>query len=63
MAVTRGPGVLREKVLVWARRGWSAPRIAAKLGVAKQTVYYHLHRLEEDGEIEGAVKVYRRRSA
>lgn len=62
MAVTRGPGVLRPKVLLWARRGWLAPRIAAKLGVTKQSVYYHLHRLEEDGEIDGAVKVYRRSS-
>jgi len=62
MAVTRGPGVVRAGVLLWKRRGWAVPRIAAKLGVSKQNVYYHLHQLERDGELDGAVKVYRRRS-
>jgi predicted ArsR family transcriptional regulator len=63
MAATRGPGVVRARVCLWRRRGWAVPRIAEKLGVAEQTVYYHLHRLEADGELENAVKRYRRRAA
>jgi len=52
----------RAKVLRWKQRGWSAQRIADKLAITKQSVYYHLHRLQEDGELNGAVKVYRPRS-
>jgi len=52
----------RSRVLHWKRRGWSAVKIAARLGITKSSVYYHLHRLEADGEIENAIKVYRRRS-
>jgi len=52
----------RARVLQWKLRGWSAQRIADKLGIAKQSVYYHLHRLEADGEIDGAVKRYRPRT-
>lgn len=61
----------RARVLHWRLRGldaaaaggednWLAPKIAERLGITKQTVYYHLHRLEADGEIVGAVKVYRK---
>lgn len=52
----------RERVLELALDGWPAIEIAEELGIRKQSVYYHLHRLEADGEIEGAVKVYRPRS-
>jgi hypothetical protein len=53
----------RDRVLTWARRGWDAARIADKLGVAKQTVYYHLHALEDEGEIENGVRRYRPRAS
>jgi predicted ArsR family transcriptional regulator len=52
----------RERVLRWKLRGWSAQRIADKLGISKPSVYYHLHRLEDDGELENGVKRYRPRS-
>lgn len=73
MAVAQGPGVVRARVLLWKRRGlearartgvdtWPAPKIAEKLGVSTQNVYYHLHRLEESGELENGFKRYRKRS-
>jgi DNA-binding CsgD family transcriptional regulator len=52
----------RARVLRWKLRGWSAVRIADRLGITKQSVYYHLHRLEDAGEIDDAVKVYRKRT-
>lgn len=63
MAATQGPGIVRARVRIWRRRGWSVPRIAEKVGVSRQSVYYHLHRLEADGELEDAVKRYRKRTA
>ena len=61
MALAQGPGVVRARVLLWRRRGWSVPRIAEKLGTSTQNVYYHLHRLEESGELENGFKRYRKR--
>lgn len=53
-------------MLLWARRWQGQPfwvqRIADKLGITKQSVYWHLRRLEADGELNGAVKKYRTRS-
>jgi predicted transcriptional regulator len=51
----------RERVLRWHRRGWGAYRIAKKIGVYPQTVYYHLRQLEADGEITDGVRRYRPR--
>jgi DNA-binding CsgD family transcriptional regulator len=53
----------RQRVLRWKLRGWSARRIADKLAISTQSVYYHLHKLEDAGELENGVKHYRRRSA
>jgi predicted ArsR family transcriptional regulator len=53
----------RQRVLRWKLRGWSAQRIADKLAITTQSVYYHLHKLEESGELEDGVKRYRPRSA
>jgi predicted ArsR family transcriptional regulator len=53
----------RARVLLWRLRGKTADEIAAKLGVSTQTVYYHLHRLEDDGELENGFRHYRPRAS
>jgi predicted ArsR family transcriptional regulator len=63
MPSNRSTSDIRDRVLTWRNRGWSAYRIAEKLGVTPQTVYYHLHALEDEGTLENGVKQYRPRSA
>lgn len=51
----------RQRVLRWRLRGWAVRDIAAKLGVSEQSVYYHIHQLEADGELKNGVRRYQPR--
>lgn len=63
MPKNRSTSAIRRRVLTWKRHGWSAYEIAEKLGVSPQTVYYHLHALEDAGELQNGVKRYRPRAS
>jgi predicted ArsR family transcriptional regulator len=63
MPKNRSTSNIRRRVLNWKLRGWSAYEIADKLGVSPQTVYYHLHALEDSGELVNGIKRYRKRAS
>jgi DNA invertase Pin-like site-specific DNA recombinase len=44
---TTKPGFEPKKILVWRKRGWTAKRIATKLGVAESTVFRYMRILRE----------------